>query len=450
MRRVKRVLYQCPTGGGKTVTASLLYFALVAKANRGWFVVHRKELIDQTALTFRRAGIPYGFIAAGYPENKYQPVQICMIDTLRSRLGNYPAPDVIGYDECHHLGAATWAKVMNYYSKAWHLGFSATPCRLDGKGLHPYFDVIVHGPTVAWLMQRGYLSGYKVFGPVPPNLSGVKSRAGDYVSSEIADAMDRSAIIGDIVSNWRKHSEGKRTIAFAVTIEHSTHMVERFNRAGIRAAHLDADTPKQQRRDITAALAEGDIDIVSNVNLFGEGYDLAAQAGRDVTVEAVILARPTKSLGLHFQQVGRALRPKPEPAIILDHAGNTYRHGLPDDPQDWTLEDKPKQKKKKGEGDEEKAKQCPKCAAWYSPLKRKCPECGFMPPVQSRGIEEVDGQIEELDLKVVRQMRVREQSGARSIDDLVDLGVKRGYKNPAGWAAHIWTARARGGKHSQV
>ena len=208
------------------------------------------------------------------------------------------------------------------------------------------------------------------------------------------------------------------------------------------AVHLDATMKKTDRKAASRAFADGQIDVLWNVDLFGEGYDLAAQAGRDVTVEAVILARPTQSVGLHRQQVGRALRRKDQPAVILDHSGNTLRHGLPCDEIEWSLADRQKKKK----GDEEAAiaiRQCPKCFTVHRPAPR-CTFCGHVYEIRQREIDVIEDDLAEVDVATLRRNRLREQSGAHTLEDLIELGRRRNYKHPEKWAAHLMTARMAG------
>lgn len=444
LKRHRRVLLQTPTGGGKTVMATHMVYNTIVKDLDAWFVVHRKELVDQTAATFKRANIPYGYIAAGYPKNPYQKAQICSIDTLKNRVGMVRPPAVIIWDEAHHIGAAGWDAVQRAYPKAFHIGLTATPWRLDGKGLHPNFDDLVLGPSVSHLIEKGYLSRYRIFGPGEPDLTGVHVRAGDFRSEELAEKMSERAIIGDVVEHWKKHAAGRKTIGFACTVQHSMALVAAFENANIRAKHLDAKTPKQERAAASRQFASGEIDVLFNVGLFGEGYDLGAQCGRDITVESVIMARPTQSLSLYLQQVGRALRPKSEPAVILDHAGNVHRHGLPDDDREWTLKDREKKKRgaKAADENDPTITQCPECHAWFRKTSNPpvCPECKAVLMVE-REVNEEDGELVEIDPKRYRELRAKEQSDARTLDELIELGLKRNYADPIGWASHVWTAR---------
>ena len=435
LRETPRVLIQAPTGAGKTaLTASMLGTA-ASRGHRSFFVCHRAELVEQAATTFADVGIPYGIIAAGYRGNPFAPVQIASIDTLKNRIDKVPAPALVVWDECHHVAAAGWSRVMAAYPAAKHIGLTATPWRLDGTGLGGHFDRMVRGPSVRWLIENGYLSPYRAFAPSHPDLGNVHTRAGDYVAAELASVMGKSAIVGDAISHYRRLAGGKRAVAFCVSVKHSQHVAAEFRSNGFMAYHLDGTTPRDERKRAIQAFRDGHINVLCNVDLFGEGFDLPA-------IEAAILLRPTKSLSLYLQQVGRALRPFPgkKHAIILDHANNIATHGLPDEDREWTLEAR---EKRKGGADAEPnfaVRQCPRCYATHRPAP-VCSACGHVYEQAGRQVEQIDGELAEVDPNVARDMRRREQSSARTLDDLIRLARARGYKNPEAWAAHVVTAR---------
>lgn len=450
LRRVRRVLLQLPTGGGKTALASHISGETSAAGRMVFFVCHRAELVAQTAYTFRRFGIAHGIIAAGYPMDLRQNVQVCSIDTLKNRLHAVPVPWLVIWDECHHLAATGWQAVQAHYSAARHIGLSATPIRLDGAGLDAFFDEIVLGPTVAWLIEQGHLSDYRAFAPSAPDMKGVRKRMGEFARDDAARAMDQPKLTGDMIAHWTRHARGMRTVAFAVNVAHSQHIAAQFNAAGIPAAHLDGGTDKADRRRIIQEYADGRILVLSNVDLFGEGFDLSAIAQRDVTIDAVIQARPTQSLSLHLQQVGRALRPAPgKVAVILDHAGNIRRHGLPDDAREWTLEGQ--KKGKRGANDEDAPPPPVTCPGCFGQIRRPapptCPGCGHSLVAEAKEITVGEGELQEItdaEKAAIRANLKREQAEAKTLGELVALGAKRGYKSPQQWAFKVWSSRGRG------
>lgn len=450
LRTSTAVLLQAPTGAGKTQMATAMVRNAVQKGGRPWMIVHRDFLVDQTSKTFERAGIEHAFIAAGRRWNPYAPAQICSIDTLRSRLDRVPPdrwPTVIFVDEGHHACSSTWSRVIRWAiergSKV--VGLSATPERLDGKGLNELFGAIQLGPSLAWLIEQGYLSKYNAFAPTIPDLGAVGSRGGDYKTDELEAELDKDELVGDLVSHYSRLAAGKRAVYFCVSIAHSQHVARAFKNAGISAVHLDGSDSSDVRRSAARSMALGELDVICNVGLLGEGYDLAAQAGMDVTIECVGMARPTQSLAMYLQQVGRALRPKDEPAVILDHAGNIMAHGLPDDDRDWQLEPREKKKgRKKAEAEAAPVKVCPNCFATAAANKSVCPFCEEPYPVRGdRMPGETEDELVAVDPAMLRAHRAQQERDAKTVEDLVAVGKARGYAKPEAWAAHLYSARQR-------
>ncbi len=442
LRSSASVLVFAPTGFGKTVLAAALIKLIFEAGKRVIFCVHRVDLIVQTAKTFEKFGIPFSYIAAGRHYNPYHRVYIASIATLKNRLGKIPA-DYVMVDEAHLSAASGWAAVALHYKEAGArlIGLTGSPERLDGKPLGDVWDTMIMGPSVKWLIEQGHLSRYRAFAPADIDLSGVHVRNGDYVASEIDELMSGKAVLSNAVRHWRKFAAGKRTIAFAPSVARSEQLAAEFRANGIMAVALDGNTPQEDRRAAFMAFADREIEVIVNCALFCEGFDLSAQVDRDVTIEAVLQYSPTQSLAKHLQQFGRGLRRKPEPAILLDLVGNLARLGLPDDEREWTLEGR---KKKTGSVE---TMTCPECFATPGPAL-KCVECCYVYPVKKRDaigecrkLEEVEGELEEIDVEQFRRERKVEQSRAKSLDDLVKLATARGYKSPEKWAAHVYTAR---------
>lgn len=437
---IRSVLWQMPTGAGKTASTAHMLGSAAQKGRRAWFVCHRRELILQSHRAFQKAGVPHGIIAAGFDIAGLRPVQICSVQTLARRLDRVATPDLIVWDECHHLAAGSWSSIYQRFPKAVHIGLSATPQRLDGQGLEAYFTRMVTGPTVRELIEAGFLVPYRLFAPGGgPDLSGVHTRMGDYVKSEVAAIMDKPRIVGDAVEHYRKLAMGRRAVVFAVSIEASHRIVEMFCAAGIPAEHVDGETPTEQRDAAIRRFECGQTRVLSNVELFGEGFDLPA-------IEAVILMRPTQSLALYLQMVGRGLRTADgkDDCIILDHAGNCARHGLPDDEREWTLAGG-LERSKRGERDpdDQPIRQCLACYAISPAAMDRCRECGTPFPVRARKVQEVAGELTEVAVLEARRKAKKEQALAGSFEALVELGRMRGYKQPHLWARHVWNAREK-------
>lgn len=353
-----RVLYQLPTGGGKTVILADLINHVQGNV---WILVHRKELIQQTLGKLHEDA---SIISA---EHKYieARVSIAMIQSLVRREG-LKSPDLIIIDEAHRARAGSYLKILEKYPNAKVLGVTATPRRLDGKGLGDIFQHLILGPTVRELIDQGYLADYYLYGaPKAVSLYGVSKRAGDYNLEQLAEVMGDKVIVGNSVDEYKKHLDGKQAIVFAVTVEHSKYIAECFKAAGIPAAHLDGETPTERRDSIIQQFKEGKILVLTNCQLFTEGFDVP-------NIEGVIILRPTLSLAMYKQMVGRALRPKANGsrAIILDHATNYKRHDLPDDDVEWSLEGKPP---KPSLG----IKDCPICYAVVSSFDKECKHCNY-------------------------------------------------------------------------
>lgn len=399
------------------------------------FMVHRRELIKQSTNTFNKVGVKHGIIAAGWYEDPRHLVQIASVQTLARRVKWLKKPSLIIWDECHHVAAGGWAKIHEQFPDAFHIGLTATPERLDGTGLGKWFKAMVNGPSVEWLIEQGDLANYKLYAPSNLNLTKVGTQMGDYNRKELGGIVDKPTITGDAIKHYIKYAFGKRAVVFCVSVDHSKHVTEQFRQAGISAAHVDGETPTEERDETIRKFEEGTIKVVSNVELFGEGFDLPA-------LEVAILLRPTKSLGLYLQQVGRALRPSPGKthAIILDHAGNCERHGLPDEARDWSLEGSRKRKK---EDSTVHIKICPSCFAANASWRKECSCCKYIFAVVGREVEFVDGQLEEVQADEMRRFRLTEQGKCETKEDLLALAKKRGYRNPHGWVHVIMQHRQR-------
>jgi DNA repair protein RadD len=334
-RNHKRVCLQAPTGAGKTIIFSRIAAGIQSRGEYVLILVHRRELIKQTIAKFEYLGISPGVLAAGFEQHPNQPIQIASIQTLARHLDRAPKARVVIVDECHHINSASWSKILTHYNGAYILGCTATPERLDGKGLDSHFDILVSGPSIADLIKQGYLADCRIFTARVPDLSAIKRVAGDFAKAQLAKAMSQNTIIGNAVEHYREHAHGLPAIAFCCTVAHAQLVADQFDRAGYRAASIDGSMDTKRRDAIIHGLSSGRLHIVTSCDLISEGLDVP-----DVAV--AILLRPTQSLTLYLQQVGRALRPKPIPAIILDHAGNVHRHGSPKIHRQWTLEGRPK------------------------------------------------------------------------------------------------------------
>ena len=369
-----------PTGAGKTVVFSAIAASAAERGRRVLILVHRRELIRQASAKLAAVGAD---------------CQVMSVQSLIRRLDRQPPPDLIIVDEAHHVTAGnTWGKILNHYPNAFRLGVTATPCRLDGRGLGNAFDTIVHGPSVAQLIDARFLTSARIYAPpVIADLAKLRSRGGDYAANEAAERMNRPSITGDAIGHYQRLAEAQQAIAFCCNVKHAEAVAAQFQAANIKAATLLGSTPTAERDARVAAFGAGQLQVLVTVDVISEGFDVPA-AG------CAILLRPTQSLGLYLQQVGRVLRPAPNKAaaIVLDHVGNVTRHGFPDEHREWSLADG---------------------------VRRT-----------SRKIREIAGELQELQ----RVERRQQQRQARTLAQLLAIAKQRGYS--PGWAYKVHNARS--------
>lgn len=384
----KRLLRVLPTGGGKGEEIAEIVGSATARGKCCLFLVSRIEIMKDMSRRLERRGIKHGLIQGSNSCKPWLPTQVGSIDTLRRRKV-VPPMDILFADEAHFAVSAGWLSVFDKYPNAVILGYTATPCRLTGEGLGRVFQKIIPGPSVAELQERGYLVPARVFAPSEPDLTGVTKSGGDYNQKQLAKACNKPRLVGDVVQHWLKLSRGRPTVAFCVDIDHSKKVRDAFRAAGVRAEHVDAHTSSEDRDRMWDALKSGAVEVVTSVGIISFGWDLPA-------VSTLILLRPTESLALHLQQCGRGLRPAEgkEYCLILDHAGNTIRHGFVEQPREWSLEDGYVPQKKDDE-DSVAVRTCKNCWACFPPTVDVCPECGCAHIPKKRRIETVAGELTE-------------------------------------------------------
>ena len=379
----KRIVMVAPTGAGKTVCIAAILQSL---RGTGLVLAHREEIIDQTSAKLTAAGVEHGIIKAGRHAS-VAPIQVASVQTLCRRLDAKPPATIVIADECHHVLARTWSAILEAYSDSYLIGTSATPYRLDGRGLGEWFDDLVVVAQVDELIAAGWLVPPVVFAPSEPDVSMVPTARGDFNQRQLAAAVDRPTLIGDVIATWRRLASDRTTVVFAVGVDHSLHLVANFRAAGVTAAHLDAETPAEERAATLARVAAGEIQVLSNVGLFTEGWDLPR-------VACVVMARPTQSRSLYRQMAGRGLRPYPgkRDCLILDHAGNVFRHGLPQEPEEFSLAGVQRRKAETVQS----VRTCPACFAVCAGGTPACPQCGEPFPVKRRPLVVRKGELEPM------------------------------------------------------
>ncbi len=436
----RRPLLVSPTGSGKTVLVSHMIRTAVSRGLTVWFVVHRRELVEQSLRTLAACGVAAGAIAGGYPREPHHAVQVVSIQTAARRLERLERPRFMVFDEAHHAVAGSWARVIEWNPSARCIGLTATPERLDGRGLGDVFDSMVLGPSVASLIADGHLAPYRFF-TQRLDTREIHIRAGEYAADELAAMLDKPQVVGDVVKHYLKHTPGRRAIVFGASVEHSQHLANEFNAAGVVARHVDGDTPADERRESTDGFHAGRVTVLCNCYLFGEGYDVP-------DAEVCIMARPTASLGLYLQQVGRVLRPRPgKTAFIADHAGNILRHGLPDDEREWSLDSG---KRKPRDDEDQPLRRCEECF-WMMPAwAKKCGNCGAVfTPAERNGPLMVDGELVEMTRESLEAARTRDNlraeiARANNTAALQAIAERMGYK--PGWVKHVRESKIKRGR----
>ena len=421
----RRVLVVAPCGAGKSYL-----FAEMIKRTRGEVLVltHRLELKQQHEALLEELGITNARVA--------------MVLTEANRLGVASQPALIISDEAHLSRSQSWMKVLNYYD-TWTVGLTATPCRLDGKPLGDCYDALVVGVDTRWLIDHQRLAPYEYYAPTLVDTSGLRTVAGDYVTSDLERLMNERAIYGDVIKSYCRIAPGERSICYCVSVKHAQETAQAFNAAGIRAEYLSAGTPTRQRKAVMEAFREGRFTVLCNVGIIAEGVSIDE-------VSCCMLLRATESVALGIQQMMRCMRYLPgKTAKIIDFTANYLRVGRPDDDRCWSL-DKPVRKRRDiDENGNFYIRCCQECYMTF-PTAPICPFCGTEYPLHPREIQ-AKQDIELQRITAEEAARVNEakkksrieQGRANTFEELVRLGKQRGYKNPAFWAAQVLRGRRK-------
>lgn len=434
---ISRVVMQLPTGAGKTIIAAAIIRMAREKGKRVLFVVPALSLIDQTVERFEGVGIDdIGVMQATHELTRWgAPVQVCSIQTLSRR--TVPEADLVIVDEAHVQFKFLRDWMMDpAWSKIPFVGLSATPW---AKGMGTLWGGLMIPVTMQELIDLGHLSRFRVFAPAHPDLSGVRTVAGDYEIKALGEAMDKGALVADIVSTWLARGENRPTICFCVNRAHAKNVADQFEKNGVAAGYMDAFTDRLERTRIVRRFEAGEIKVLCNVGVLTTGFDS--------DVRCIILARPTKSEMLFVQMVGRGLRPAEGKAdcLILDHSDTTIRLGFVSDIHHDALDDGKRKAKNEREKKEPLPKECPRCTFLRPPKVKECPACGFVAQAVS-GVEVEKGDLHE----ITRDRRIKpkdwsmDQKAAFYAELLLHAKL-RGYK--AGWAYHAYKNRLGVGPH---
>lgn len=451
-RLIIAVLAVAPTGAGKTVIFATISHSAASKKKNVLVLAHRTRLIRQASKKMTELNVYHGCISPHFTPDPMAPVQIASIQTIigriRKRTINFK-PDLIIIDECHHATSPTYREIIAAFPGVRLLGVTATPERSDGEGLGVeaggLFQEMVIGPTVKWLTSNGdpgssltYLAKPKVYAPLHRlDLSNVAMRAGDYEVKALKDLVDKPKITGDAVQHYRKYSDGEPCIVSCVDVEHAKHVAEAFRAAGYKSYTVDGSMKEDDVEAILNGLETRAVQVVTFCELINEGVDVPC-------ISTLIMLRPTQSLGLFLQLVGRVLRPMPGKAFgkVIDAVGNCLIHGMPDEDREWSLDGSPKKRRGKVIAID-RVRQCQSCYE-YNPISvAVCNGCGDPFPVRSGDDpKEEAGELQEMDEATAEQLRknkARKIAQAKTLDELKEVAKELGYK--PGWAIRYHAAR---------
>jgi superfamily II DNA or RNA helicase len=389
-----RQILVSPTGSGKTEMACAIAQLARGQGNRLLFIVDRKTLSAQTKNRFEKYGLTCSLWQG---ENTAllddADVTVATVQTLRSQLKGYSGEpdfcrldgDLICIDEVHQFHQFH-RDMMDARPDLPVIGLSATP---HNESLGLYLSDVVAPVTIAELIEQGYLVPFRVYQPSEVDLEGVRFQRGDFVEADLEERM--TAIVGDVVTHWMRLAENRPTLAFCVNVKHARELAQEFNRCGIAAAVVTGSTPDEERLELYEKLRTGRIRVLTSVYVLGVGFDLPeASCG--------ILARPTASEALHIQQCGRLARPADGKvdALLLDHAGNTMRHGLPQNYQPPELDAVETRTRRERNPKEKHAIRCSSCGCVMEPGQQICPACGIEREHNGH-VEVIDGRLVEVD-----------------------------------------------------
>jgi DNA repair protein RadD len=424
----RHLVAQAPTGFGKTIVGATIARRNLEERRRTLFTVPALELIDQTVEKFYAEGIrDVGVIQADHVlTNWSRPVQIASVQTLMRR--QMPPIDMVIIDEVHRVYEAYEEWLGGPWKHLPVIGLTATPWT---RGLGKHFGKLIVGATASQLIDTGYLSKFKVFGPASPDLTGVRTVAGDYHEGDLSEAMDKESLVADVIDTWIARGEGRPTLCFAVNRVHAKHLQQKFLEAGVAAGYIDAYTKTDERKETARQFHAGEIKIVCNVGVLTTGIDW--------DVRCIILARPTKSEILFVQMIGRGLRTADGKAdcLVLDHSDNHTRLGFITDIHHDKLDDGKPRPKAEPKAIEKLPKPCPKCTFLKPPKISVCPACGFKPEPKCDVVNR-DGELVEFSSRNVAKQTTQQE---RIIfhAELRHIAEQRGYKT--GWAAQQYKVK---------
>lgn len=438
------VLLQAPCGAGKTLMAAhFIAMRREHKRERAIVYAHRREIVYQTANKLEGVGLHPEIIMAGYAPDPWANCQVASIDTVwAAHKCGKPFPDAqfVVVDECHSgVLAPRYKKLLAHYKEqgAFLLGMSATPLGPDGAGLGSVFKKMVRTPDTPWMIENGYLAMPEYRVGELPDIDELKLKK--YTDAQIESIMDRNVLIGDVVENWKLHASDRKTIVFAAGVKHSIHLMNDFLGAGVRAVHIDGETPKEIRDEVYKKSESGEIQVICNAMVYVEGTDFP-------WIDCVVDAQPTHSLTRYLQKLWRAGRAYPgkKNFLVMDHANNVWRHGRLELPRDWELsEAKDIQERMDNERKKSERVQV-RCEACGFILKSAaCQNCGTALKRLGKAEDFLPGELVEMTMQEYEQRtsptpkkkpRMERSEEQAFYSGLIDFAQRRGWNE--GWAAN--------------
>ena len=418
----KRIIAQAPTGFGKTIVAAHRLRLLQDAGKRAIFIVPALSLIDQSVEKFYAEGVrDVGVIQANHLMTNYaRPIQVASVQTLQRR--EIPGADEIIIDEVHRWYRFYPKLLANpRFADVPVVGLTATPWT---KGLGKHFERLIVGSTTGQLIEEGYLAPFRSFAPASPDLTGVRTVAGDYHEGDLGEAMNKAVLVADVVTTWLERAQGRQTLCFAVDRAHAKALQRQFQTAQVSAEYIDCYTEAPERNAIAKRFHAREVQVVCNVGCLTTGIDW--------DVRCIILARPTKSEILYVQMIGRGLRTALGKAdcLILDHSDNHIRLGFVTDIHHDHLDHGKAPKSARRVMSEALPKKCAKCTFLKPPKMLACPCCGFVPVPQPKAVH-CDGELVELTSRRSMLPPSAEERGG-FYRELRAVAQLRGYRD--GWA----------------
>jgi superfamily II DNA or RNA helicase len=405
-----------PTGAGKTYFFSEVARSALGRGSITWIIVPRNELLEQSSESLKQIGVAHGRIAPRFDESEAYQLHVVSKDTLIRRYEKIKrSPDLIIIDECH-IALDRYTEISEKFPRARLLGVTATPERLDGRGLSELFEVMIQGPSITELIESDYLTPIRYFAPPIEGIKDLKRAGVDYAAADLAELLESRKIYGKAIEHYRRHCDGRPALVYCRSVAAAAETAERFSAAGYRFENIDGRMSYKKRRLLIDALKAGQIHGLTSCELITYGLDVPR-------VECVIMLRPTLSRTLFMQMIGRGLRPSPGKTelIVLDHVGNLAEFGHPLEPHEWQFNGREKRRREKAENPAI-LRLCPDLDFLYC-NKPSCAGCQHNRSGRTvRKFEEIDAELTEAEAPPLK-LGERPREERREINDRIGRAV---------------------------